>query len=192
MMTIVFADCLWVKSFSEEHQQVDTKWMDECLRIGSVDKGMSKSNLGGYHSEDIRTNHVFGDLFDDIGKEVEKYIRDFDFGKFRGELTNAWFNINQKGDANFQHMHSPSLISGVYYLASEGSISGNLRLHSDSGAKKWAMSNQNPKGWNIANQSLYEIAPVKNTLILFPAWMEHSVAESQSDLDRISVSFNYV
>jgi uncharacterized protein (TIGR02466 family) len=89
-------------------------------------------------------------------------------------------------------MHSPSLISGVYYLASEGSISGNLQLHSDSGAKKWAMSNQNPKGWNIANQSLYEIAPVENTLILFPAWMEHSVAESQSDLNRISVSFNYV
>ena len=192
MMSIVFADCLWIKSFSQEHKQIDKKWMDECLRIRSVDKGMSKSNLGGYHSKDIRLNHVFRELFDDIGKEVMKYIQEFDFGKFKGELTDAWFNINQKGDANFQHMHSPSLISGVYYLASEGSLSGDLLLHSDGGAKKWAMSNQNPKGWNVANQSVCSIAPVKSTLILFPAWLEHSVSQSESDLDRVSVSFNYV
>lgn len=193
MMNIVFADCIWMKNFSHEHGTLSEGWLEECLRMADHDpKSLSKSNIGGYHSKQIKSNYMFRSLFDDIGKEVVKYVEEFGFGKFSGDLSDAWFNINKKGDANFNHIHAPSLVSGVYYLASEGSLSGDLELHSDSGAKKWAMSNQNPKVWGVANQSICRIAPVNNTLILFPSWLEHSVAESQSDLDRVSVSFNYV
>ena len=34
------------------------------------------------------------------------------------------------------------------------------------------------------------ITPKENSLVLFPAWLQHSVDASASDDDRISISFN--
>ena len=43
--------------------------------------------------------------------------------------------------------------------------------------------------YNDANTHHW-FAPVENTLIMFPAWLEHDVEPNQSQEERISISFN--
>ena len=43
--------------------------------------------------------------------------------------------------------------------------------------------------YNDAN-TYHWFTPVPNTLIMFPAWLEHDVEPNQSQEERISISFN--
>ena len=47
----------------------------------------------------------------------------------------------------------------------------------------------NMRYYNDANTHHW-FAPVENTLIMFPAWLEHDVEPNQSQEERISISFN--
>ena len=43
---------------------------------------------------------------------------------------------------------------------------------------------------NYINSSMVSIKPIKNMLLIFPSWSEHSVDTNESDDTRISLSFN--
>jgi uncharacterized protein (TIGR02466 family) len=46
------------------------------------------------------------------------------------------------------------------------------------------------ESYNTFSSATYTINPVEGKLIIFPAWLEHEVLPTNTDEERISISFN--
>ena len=103
------------------------------------------------------------------------------------EITGCWVNVRARGGSHRSHSHPNNYLSGVYYvrLSSEG---GRLMFHDpriQTNIIRPRVNKENPYNSRIANVPI-----VAGALIVFPAWLSHSVEVNQSDERRISVSFN--
>ncbi len=102
-------------------------------------------------------------------------------------ITGCWANIAAPGAALKMHAHPNNFLSGVYYLQVQ------------SGAETINFHDPRPQT-GIIRPPVTELTPyntdqvvvtVENgALLIFPAWLLHSVDANQSGRPRISVSFN--
>ena len=103
-------------------------------------------------------------------------------------IITSWVNINQKNDYNEMHSHDPytgTALSGTFYVSTPENC-GDLRLHDP---RFDILTAPDMKYYN--NGNLWQmIQPKENMLVIFPAWLQHSVLPNKSDEDRISISFN--
>lgn len=100
-------------------------------------------------------------------------------------ITQSWLNINKKNKLHPPHIHTNSIISGVYYL-SDSPAPIRFHKHFDF-LETWQVSHKEP---NIYNQTVINYLPKKHTLILFPSILRHSVAPNQTETERVSLAFN--
>jgi uncharacterized protein (TIGR02466 family) len=106
-------------------------------------------------------------------------------------LSNYWFNINNKFNHNAVHNHPFSYFSVCLYLKvpkNSGDIVFNRPdiLENTIPVKR---GNFNENTW-----SLYSIPPYPKMLLIFPAYLNHSVESNlteDADSERISISFNF-
>lgn len=110
---------------------------------------------------------------------------------------NSWANINRRDNANESHIHAGSLWSGTYYVDDGGTnkdtnLGGELEILDPRGpaAIMYApmLAPKVPGGLSTGASEL--IRPEAGTMIVFPAWLSHSVRPYRGDGVRISVAFN--
>ena len=82
-------------------------------------------------------------------------------------------------------MHPNSIISGIVYLASEGTSGGTKFITSQYDTIEYGIQNA-----NIYNSRSWTVDPEVGTMILFPSNVEHMVQEYLGDTPRITLSFN--
>ena len=103
-------------------------------------------------------------------------------------ITQSWLNVNRPGESHYEHCHSNSIISGVFYISTE---EDDKIFFADSNVKlkdQMMFASKESSVWNSAGQ---EIPSVTNELILFPSWLNHMVVVNEkATTDRISLSFN--
>lgn len=113
-------------------------------------------------------------------------------------IENSWVNKHHKGDASPEHYHGNSLISGVFYLATNEE-SGSLILYKDkTHYNLWTETVRVDFNWqdrgkttsNFFNTSSIEYRPQSNDLILFPSLLNHEVTKNNSEFIRYSLAFN--
>ena len=101
-------------------------------------------------------------------------------------ITQSWINYNEPKEFHHQHYHANSIVSGVFYIATNAD--DKIQFH-----------DRKPKDMLIFNRSSYNQYnavtwwwPVKaKELFLFPSNMEHGVPSIQNaEQTRISLSFN--
>jgi uncharacterized protein (TIGR02466 family) len=103
------------------------------------------------------------------------------------EITGLWANINPTGGLNSPHTHPNNFLSGVYYV----------ELPEDAG--QIVFSDPRPqaagilppvKKWNkyVGNEIKLDVKPGR--MVMFPAWLVHSVPVNRSPQERVSISFN--
>jgi len=154
------------------------------LKNYKEDKGVLKSNVGGFQTDTIRNKIICDNLLQKCVKCITDTYNLKSRTKF--ELTNIWINKNKKNEFNLPHVHPDSHFSGVYYLEvckdygeiiffRDGSLN-QIDLHFFIDSKDF-------------NDS-YTIKPQKGMLIIFPSSLRHMVAPHFEDIERISVSFN--
>jgi uncharacterized protein (TIGR02466 family) len=104
-------------------------------------------------------------------------------------MTQSWVSIKSEGERHTYHKHPNSLISGVFYWHEEEieAISfmkppapTNFDIVRDE-----SKTNEAPFAFDYRN-----FTPLKNTLILFPSYMQHGVPKNSSPMPRKSVAFN--
>ena len=103
------------------------------------------------------------------------------------ELTGCWANVNSSGVAHAMHSHPKNFLSGVYYVQTQPGAD-TVNFHDprpQTGVirppvTKLTAENTDQVVINVSN----------GTLLMFPAYLVHSVSRNDSDDLRISVSFN--
>jgi uncharacterized protein (TIGR02466 family) len=100
-------------------------------------------------------------------------------------ITESWLNKTEKGQTHHRHWHPNSVISGIVYLQGD-ETSGFTRFITN----RYDQLEFEIENTNIYNSKSWSIDPLKNRILLFPSNVEHLVEEYQSDLPRITLSFN--
>ena len=106
-------------------------------------------------------------------------------------ITEIWFNILRKGDANTPHIHPNSHISGNFYVQIPPK---EKRLHALDGTLVFITGDSHtlflPKEIGSSEASCSTVEPKLGTGILFQSHERHIVMPHFSDTDRIGLAFN--
>lgn len=105
----------------------------------------------------------------------------------RFEITGCWANISPAGAPHPPHFHANNFLSGVYYVQTQP------------GADRITFHEPRPQLDIIAPRTkkptkytamIQEVQAKPGRLVIFPAWLTHSVPTNESQNLRISISFN--
>ena len=161
------------------------------------DKGVTFTNVGGYHSSAINLEKEkgFKCIYDYINECMEVILFENNYKLNLGILSShGWININRKGDFNREHVHPDCHWSGVYYVKTHANC-GELRFHNPIAASSMVKSGHllNLTSSNIKTSFFLNsipLDPYEGSILIFPSWLFHSVDPNRSNYDRISISFN--
>jgi len=177
--------------YGKDVQLDNAKLAQDIVNWSNQDQGVKKTNMNGWHSTtDMHTKLEYKVLVDELYKMQHEIFQE-EWLDRRPKLGNMWANINYSGGYNRPHVHPNCLFSGVYYVKSNPQA-GRLKIYDPRPGSQIVMPNRKegkpPKHlWRDAN-----IDPIPGRIIMFPAWLWHSVEPNQSNDLRISVSFNFI
>ena len=155
------------------------------------DAGVRYSNQGGWQS-----THDFPLWGDDAGKRIieqaaslasENTIATKDHA-VRWSID-AWANVSESGASNRAHVHGGSFWSAVYYVRVDEGEGGELMLH-DPRMPALRMHAPYLRFREAGPELVASITPKAGMMVLFPAWLSHSVQPWAGGGQRISVAMN--
>jgi len=152
--------------------------IDEAYKQQTENESVEASNMGGWHSP-----------LQPIPKILHQYMP---FPKWEGT---CWYMINQNLQGNYSHTHPQNDWAGVLWLKVPKKHAAKLEFeHPDCFAQYNAINSINQYHPEVQQQyhywQAYAFPPKEGQLILFPASLRHRVYFSQSEEDRVSLSFN--
>jgi uncharacterized protein (TIGR02466 family) len=102
-------------------------------------------------------------------------------------ITGCWINVLEPGGTHAIHSHPNNFLSGVYYLRSQAGAD-TINFHDP----RPQTSIIRPPITELSTYNTDQVVvPVsEGTLLVFPAWLPHSVSANTSAQARVSISFN--
>lgn len=170
---------------------VDSLFPTTILRKEDVledkDNFMDHIELGQRHStSDIHTTEPFKPLANSVLELANAYAQYMNWGCDL-YISSMWYNVNKQHEDHAPHTHSNSLLSGVYYPQSE--ISNHSPIEFIDQRNRFAIA-PTVLQHNVQNSDSWQYEAKANSLIMFPAWLQHWVPVNLHKEPRISVSFN--
>ena len=137
-------------------------------------------------TQDLHRHAEFTELVEVINVsagEVLKFLEvDHDF-----EISGCWANFGARGAAHVAHHHSNNYLSGVYYVNTPPG--GNVITFHDPRSQVEQIAPR-VKKHNAHNSTAHALTVQAGQVLMFPAWLIHSVPANASPEIRISISFN--
>ena len=162
--------------------------------------GVRKSNyreLGGWHSHTgLHKDAAFAGMVKHVDAAAARMCRKLGYHRsYRLSIGTMWSIVNPPGGLNRAHIHPGCIWSGVYYVQAPRN-SGRIeftdpRTQNLMGSVKYIPDTKRPRDcWKKVRYQ-----PRAGRMLIFPAWLYHSVAPNRSrargkDADRVIVSFN--
>ena len=161
-------------SFNEDF----TGWI-----LGQMEKNKSvkKSNRGGWQSDLYKPEGEFKSLV----KEIKEFCSHLPLDIKEILVPQLWVNVNKRGDWNTIHQHGSYHLAGTYYV----------KVPKDSGRICFRDPRPSAIG-NVFVNSRFDKGEFKNVnimeglLMIWPSYLDHFVEPSQTDEERISISFD--
>ncbi len=130
--------------------------------------------------------HTWGELRDFhnwLGDRIAEIKREHNFTLPYSEVSQSWCNKHIRGSKTIEHTHSYTTFVAACYVKCPP-MSGNIEFKDPLEYAKSA--------WPIIPElSLYKEVPVStNDVVIFPGWLKHRVQPSQTDEERIVMTFN--
>lgn len=154
------------------------------------DPGVRLSNLGGWQSK-----HDLPAWAGPAGERIVKHAAALAGANTAGAAgtairwsIDAWANVSVNGASNRTHIHGGSFWSAVYYVRVGSGEGGELMLH-DPRMPALRMHAPNLRFKDGGPEVIVPIKPKAGLMILFPAWLSHSVQPWEGD-SRISIAMN--
>ena len=144
----------------------------------------------GHGWQSIQTLHTleeFRDLVACVRRVVTGILRFLKVGYDEFEISACWATVLATGAAHRVHHHPNNYLSAVYYLRTHpGADSINFHdPRSQTGVIRPPVVNL------TADNTDQVVVRVRNgTLLVFPAYLQHSVDANAGEGERVSISFN--
>ena len=189
-MQLFFSTPVWIEQLNNfENINDELKSYIYQAREENPD-GVKKSNVNGWHSEgfDLK-NQSLKNFITEISNNIGSAIKDmnWDLDTQTARITSMWAIINKDRAFNERHHHGNSSLSAAYYVKAEKNA-GDLIFFDPRQAN--VFHHPKSKEANSLNCQVQSVTPRAGTLVLFPSYLEHKVAENLSNEERIVVSFN--
>lgn len=170
-------------------EEKDLNYLEEKFLLDEQKmESTQKSNQGGWQSPDsIRLDFKYQFLFDRIYNIINQQVmpdlcHPGEENHRKVEVSNAWININRKGNWNQLHTHNGSFLAGcVYIKTDEESDLVFVNTHD-----VWFSGIPSFREY----QTAVHFNPKPGDLYLFPSGLMHMVTPNATDNVRISMAFN--
>lgn len=158
--------------------------IDKKESVRAIQHGLVENGFSSYGSNtNILDEKEFTPLKNIFLDCVNQYSQTISLGNLT--ITNSWYNKYQYGGRIAAHRHEGSVVSAAFYPYVD-SGSANIRFHSP--LKPYRM-NEIFYNENYYNTYFWEFPAKKDTLYLFPGWLEHETHVNFSN-ERYVISFN--
>lgn len=183
----IFPTLIWkIQSTPEFYEKVNKKILNVLNRLNpalaDIPRGASWQS-----NQQLHKNEELIDLVSRICTTAKTVLRFLKVGYDAIEITGCWANINSPGASHAVHSHPNNFLSGVYYVQTQPGAN-TVNFHDP----RPQTSIIRPPITELTAQNTDQVVvTVRNgTLLMFPAYLRHSVAQNDSDELRISISFN--
>ena len=126
-------------------------------------------------------------------QETKRYVLDvfknygWKYDPNNVRLTEMWAIINKKNNLNTAHTHPNNYLSAAYYVkVSKGCGTIKFLNPNSITRERHPLIEEDTE----LNRNNIEIIPNEGDLLIFPAYLTHSVNRKMSDEDRVVISFN--
>lgn len=175
----------------EEADLLNRELEHSILERMNADPGVKRSNFGGWHSK--------SDFLDWGGTGAARLaqhalaLATANTKTVRGGNLNwgirGWVNVFDRGAGNAAHVHGGNYWAAVYYVRVGEGEGGRLRLH-DPRAPGLRMHAPLLRFADAGRELAHAIDPRAGQMVLFPAWLMHSVEPWEGEGNRISIAMN--
>jgi uncharacterized protein (TIGR02466 family) len=163
---------------------------DEILRalgemgapLADLQPGESWQSGHGLHELD-RFRGVVG-CISEAAARVLAYLK---IGHESFQITGCWANVNAPGAGHRVHSHPNNYLSGVYYVRTHP---GASTINFLDPRPQTAIIRPPVTALTAETTEQVVVTVTDGMLLLFPAWLPHSVDSNRSDRPRISLGFN--
>ena len=181
----MFPTLVWKLQLKAEfHQPMDERMLAVLEKEGlpSVAAGAAWQSAQNLHHLD-----EFRELVTCVERGTRSVLRFLRIGYDAFEITGCWANVLTQGASHRAHSHPNNFLSGAYYLRTPVGAD-TINFHDP---RPQTGIIRPPVTELTAENTDQVVVRVKNgTLLLFPAYLQHSVDANASEEPRISISFN--
>jgi uncharacterized protein (TIGR02466 family) len=183
----MFPTLLWkIQVKPELRDAIDAKIL---AALGNMRRDLPRLESGhGWQSEQtLHDREEFQDLVACVGNATRSILRFLQIGHEAFEITGCWATVLARGAAHKAHSHPNNYLSGAYYVRTHPGAD-TINFHDP---RNQAGVIRPPVVKLTAENTDQVVVKVTNgTLLLFPAYLEHSVDANTSEQERVSISFN--
>jgi len=135
--------------------------------------------------QDLHTRPAFKDFIGLVEMAARGVARFLQVDQYPMVITGCWGNINPPGAYHPTHHHPNNYLSGVYYVAVPP-VGSRLLLQDP----RPSMIMPRPRQYTRMTANAADAESKPGRLLIFPAWLKHSVPANDGTTERISISFN--
>ncbi|MFI5000811.1 MAG: TIGR02466 family protein [Reyranellales bacterium] len=135
--------------------------------------------------QDLHTKPAFAEFVKLVETAARGVTRFLQVDQYPMTITGCWANINPPGAYHPTHHHPNNYLSGVYYVAVPPV--GSRIVFQD---PRPSMIMPKPKQYTRITANGADAQSKEGRLLIFPAWLKHTVPSNEGHSERISISFN--
>lgn len=157
--------------------------------LESIRRDLPELGAGqGWQSEQtLHEREELQDLVACINNAAKSVLRFLKIGYDAFEITGCWATVLARGAMHKVHSHPNNFLSGVYYIRTHPGAD-TINFHDP---RNQTGIIRPPVMELTAENTDQVVVRVKNgTMLVFPAYLQHSVDANTSEKERISISFN--
>jgi uncharacterized protein (TIGR02466 family) len=135
--------------------------------------------------QDLHTRPAFANFVRLVEMAAKGVARFLQLEQYPMIITGCWANINPPGAYHPTHHHPNNYLSGVYYVAVPPP--GSRLVLQD---PRPSMIMPKPRQFTRLTANGADAESKEGRMLIFPAWLKHSVPANDGKEERISISFN--
>jgi uncharacterized protein (TIGR02466 family) len=183
----MFPTLVWKVQLTTDLREVLAAKILARLEMLRAEVHAPRAAQGWQSVQTLHTLEEFRELVSCIHDAVKTVLRFLRIGHEDVEITACWANILPPGAAHRVHSHPNNFLSGVYYVRTHPGADV-INFHDP--RSQTSIIRPPVVELTAENTDQVVIRVREGTLLLFPAYLQHSVDANMSDKARVSISFN--
>jgi len=184
----LFPVFVWVQELEDDVAgPLNEHLREQAVRLKPAAADSRPPATGWQTRNDLQTLPEFGQMAEIIQAATQKVLEFLRVAPTPYEITGCWMNVTPPGAGHPLHGHPNNYLSGVYYVTTPSGADhimfNDFRMERQTILPHF--TERVPQ-----NLSMDRMPVSEGSLIIFPAWLPHSVEPSAAETDRISLSFN--